>query len=534
MRRLLGMVVALTVASIGLVAPTAASPATSDSDLTPDELTLVEIVNIDERLEELTFTTPALAGPTKVRVLLPSGYGDDPTRRYPVLHLLHGGFGSHLDWTTMGDAAAITADAPLIVVMPDSGPGWGYVDWWNGGSGGPPMWETYHVDQLLPWIDGHYRTEARRDGRAVAGLSMGGYGALHYAARHPDLFTAAAAFSGAVDTNRPPVQILVQSNPFGGTFGPDAVYGPRPTQEVRWRGHNPWDLAENLSGMFLQLDTGNGLPGGPGGDTGDPIEAACWDMMTSLHQRLDALGIAHVWNDYGAGGHAWFYWQRDLRDFLPRLLERFASPVPPPAPFAHTSIDPTYSVWGWTVTLDRPTTEFSALRDAGPGGFTLTGSGAATVTTGPDHEPGSRHTVTVTDADGTRANEVAADEHGRLTVDVSLGPANPAQQYTVEGTAFALAQGAAPGTWPAVTATVAIGPATSAAAAPEALTPTTPSADVAPSTAIPATLPATGGPELPRAAVLLLVLAIAAAATVRAAGAAPHDRRPGSTADRNR
>lgn len=431
-------------------------------ELTEQQLQLTDTQTIDDRLQELTFTTPAVDGPTKVRVLLPDGYAADADRRYPVLYLLHGGFGGYLDWTTQGDAAATTAGAPLIVVMPDTGAGGGYVDWHNSGAGGPPMWESYHVGQLIPWIDDHYRTTGTRDGRAIAGLSMGGYGAMHYAARHPDLFTAAAAFSGAVDTNTIPVQLLNQANTFDENPQPFAVYGPRATEEVRWRGHNPWDLAVNLEGMFLQLDTGNGAPGGPGGDTGDPVETACWQMMTNFHDQLTALGYPHIWNDYGAGGHTWFYWQRDLRQLLPRLMDRFAQPAPPPSPFTHTSIDPTFSVWDWTVAIDRPELEFATLRDAGPEGFTLSGSGPATVTTASAYEPGSAYAVSVVDADGQRAIDAVADEDGRLTVEVSLGPANAEQQYSVQGTVWALTQGAAPRNWPTETATVSIEPSSTA------------------------------------------------------------------------
>jgi len=112
------------------------------------------------------------------------------------------------------------------------------VNWYNGGTGGPPEWERYHVAQLIPWIDSHFRTLAVRGERAVTGLSMGGFGAMSYAARHPDLFAAAASFSGAVDINKAPIPEVT----------PDAAFGPRGTQDVRWRAHNPWDLAANLRG----------------------------------------------------------------------------------------------------------------------------------------------------------------------------------------------------------------------------------------------------------------------------------------------
>jgi S-formylglutathione hydrolase FrmB len=96
-----------------------------------------------------------------------------------------------------GHAAETTAGLPLIVVMPDAGfdgdgGGW-FTDWFNGGAGSQPMWEPYHVRQPIPWIDDNFRTIAARRGRAVAGLSQGGFGSLSYAVRHPELFTSAAA-----------------------------------------------------------------------------------------------------------------------------------------------------------------------------------------------------------------------------------------------------------------------------------------------------------------------------------------------------
>jgi S-formylglutathione hydrolase FrmB len=124
---------------------------------------------IDSRLSDLTFTTPALVGTTHARILVPAGYATSK-RRYPVLYLLHGCCDNDKSWTTEGDAEAITAGLPLIVVMPNGGEGGFYSDWCNNGKGGPPMWETYHIDELVPWVDAHYRTIASRRGRAVAGL----------------------------------------------------------------------------------------------------------------------------------------------------------------------------------------------------------------------------------------------------------------------------------------------------------------------------------------------------------------------------
>lgn len=151
-----------------------------------------------------------LPGPVHVRVLLPDGYAAHPRRRYPVLYLFHGGFGHASDWTTQGDAEQITAGAPLIVVMPADGNGGWCTNWYNGGKGGPPMWETFHIDQLIPWVDATYRTVASRSGLAIAGNSTGGFCAMSYAARHPHMFAWAGSFSGADDIihNIPVVAVI--------------------------------------------------------------------------------------------------------------------------------------------------------------------------------------------------------------------------------------------------------------------------------------------------------------------------------------
>jgi len=416
------------------------------------------------------FRSPALTAVAAVRILLPDGYDPSGATRYPVLYLLHGGAGSSTRWLVDGNAEAITAGYPLIVVMPDGGPFGFYADWWNFGVGGPPKWETFHLSQLLPWIDEQYPTVAGRDGRAVAGESMGGLGAIHYAAKRPDLFTAALSFSGAVDTNlfvAPPiVEVLAATE---GLNLPAAVFGPRVTDEIRWRGHNPVDLAGNLRGVYLKLDTGTGVSGGPLGVGGDPVEGAMYQMGSALHERLTQRGIDHIWNS-GPGCHCWPQWHDDLREGLPLLMERFAHPAPVPSPFDYTSIDPSYAMYGWQVDITRPALEQSELSNAGPGGFSLRGSGDARVRTAPLFEPGRLVGTTVADAAGTTRAELVADEDGRLAVPVSLGPGNPFQQLSPVGTVWAAATGAPVGTWPSVTASVRfdsapVAPTTTAGAA---------------------------------------------------------------------
>jgi hypothetical protein len=261
---------------------------------------------------------------------------------------------------------------------------------------------------------------------------MGGFGAMSYAARHPDLFAAAASFSGAVDTNTPPVVGRAFIDALSALDGapPGSLWGAPATQEVRWRGHNPWDLAQNLRGLSLALHTGNGQAGGPfGGGPNDFLETAVHAESVSLHQRLAALGIPHLWDDYGPGGHLWPYWRRDLAQTLPLVMATFAHPPAPPSRVDFTAIEPDYGAYGWQVRLDRPVLEFSSLRDASHDGFVLSGSGSATVTT-PRGFHGN-YAISVAPQNGPPQFErLHADRSGRLEIAVPLGPPNPYQQYT--------------------------------------------------------------------------------------------------------
>ncbi|MDQ1374131.1 MAG: hypothetical protein QOJ09_1469, partial [Actinomycetota bacterium] len=182
----------------------------------------------------------------RVRVILPDGYAENPCRTYPVLYLLHGAGDTYRTWVENTDVVAFTKQFPMIVVMPDSGrnaeAGW-YSDWKDGSR----QWEQFHMDVLPAFIDSTYRTEGAGH-RLIAGLSMGGFGTMSYAARHPGMFKAAASFSGAVDTmygfplSGPG---FAAAHPYFGTPD-DRTWGNQLTDEATWRAHNPTDLAPNL------------------------------------------------------------------------------------------------------------------------------------------------------------------------------------------------------------------------------------------------------------------------------------------------
>jgi hypothetical protein len=107
------------------------------------------------------------------------------------------------------------------------------------------------------------------------------------------------------------------------------------------------------------------------------------------------------------------------------FMDAFRASVPDPKTFSYRSIEQSYDIYGWNVAMNRGVVEFSEL-DVGTSGFTLSGSGSATVTSAPIFEPEHNYDVTI----GEATTDVTADETGRLTfLDVPLGPANLTQQY---------------------------------------------------------------------------------------------------------
>ncbi len=156
-------------------------------------------------LANLSVPSEALGQPIKVVVYSPSG--SPPVSGWPVLYLLHGHDGDQNSWAVLGNIQAtldrMIADgtiAPLLVVMPDAGNSW-YVD--SRDVGGPGDYDTALTHDLPEWVEKTYTVRTDRAGRAVAGLSMGGFGALHFALSHPEKYVAAASLSGAIWQNVP-------------------------------------------------------------------------------------------------------------------------------------------------------------------------------------------------------------------------------------------------------------------------------------------------------------------------------------------
>ncbi len=136
------------------------------------------------RVRDETVESSALGKTMKYRVLLPSGYGAT-LRRYPVLYLLHGLAGDYTDWTTRTNLADYTRPLGLIVVMPDGGN-----QWYTNADDGSARYEDWLAADLPADVVKKFRTINSRYGRSIAGLSMGGYGALRIGMKRPDVYAA--------------------------------------------------------------------------------------------------------------------------------------------------------------------------------------------------------------------------------------------------------------------------------------------------------------------------------------------------------
>jgi S-formylglutathione hydrolase FrmB len=154
-------------------------------------------VQLAPSIVTLSFESRSLARRVSYNVILPQNYAEKPNagRRYPVIYLLHG-LGGHFDnWTDKTKVGYYALPLDVIIVTPEGGDGW-YTD-----SATVPndKYESYLIQDLLPEVEGRFRTFADRDHRFIAGLSMGGYGAIKFAIRYPEKFALAGSFSGVLD-----------------------------------------------------------------------------------------------------------------------------------------------------------------------------------------------------------------------------------------------------------------------------------------------------------------------------------------------
>jgi S-formylglutathione hydrolase FrmB len=143
------------------------------------------------RVETVRFQSKLINATLPYNVILPTDYDTSKTTRYPVLYLLHGLMGHYNDWVARTNIADYAAGYRLIIVMPEGNDSW-YID----------KYESYILQELIPDVQQRYRTIEARYGRAITGLSMGGYGAIKFGLKSPATFVFAASMSGAFGVTR--------------------------------------------------------------------------------------------------------------------------------------------------------------------------------------------------------------------------------------------------------------------------------------------------------------------------------------------
>jgi len=262
-------------------------------------------------VETIQFKSEMIGQVLPYNVLLPVGYAES-NKRYPVLFLLHGLFGRHDDWITRTNLAEYTANYDVIVVTPE-----GHDNWYTDSASVPTdKYESYFVKELISDVDARFRTIKDRRARGVAGLSMGGYGALKFGLKHPDLFAFAGSMSGALD----PATRTDQSPGFAWDIlrpSINAAFGA-PSSATR-KTNDLHEIARSLSASqiaslpYLYFDCG-----------------LTDDWVVTNRQLADILSAKKIPHQYRQlpGEHSWAYWDQQVREVLRLFAHRMASNAP--------------------------------------------------------------------------------------------------------------------------------------------------------------------------------------------------------------
>jgi len=270
------------------------------------------------QVDTLAIASAAMQKTYKAAVVLPASYAKNKKANYPVLYLLHGAFGHFSDWLSKTPDRQLLhrlADQhQLIIVNPEGETFSFYLDSpVNPGS----RFETYLTQEVREKIDQTYRTVRDRKGRLIAGLSMGGHGALYLAARHPDLYGAAGSMSGALDLsslNRKltPAEAAERKKLF------EPLLGPLGTTPDPYAANSVINLLEQLhqAAMPLIIDCG--------------IEDGLIEINREVHRRLLYQHTPHDYTER-PGGHTWEYWQTALPyqlQFFQQVLQANGTVLP--------------------------------------------------------------------------------------------------------------------------------------------------------------------------------------------------------------
>lgn len=260
--------------------------------------------------ESLEFEGNKVSYTVKYSIYLPPDY-ETSERSYPVLYLLHGYSDDETGWIQFGEANSI-ADKGIasgdfsscIIVMPD-----GKVSWYINSADGKDPWEDMFIQEFIPFIEKEYRVRAKKEFRAIAGLSMGGNGSLLLAMRNPDMFSSCVAMSAGTFTD----EEIIANDQHDHYFG--NIYGKKPENGLseHWKANSPLHLLDNvelkkLKSIRWYIDCGD--------------DDFLYKGNAALHVKMRDLGIPHEYR-VRQGAHQWSYWRKGLCDGLIFISEKF-------------------------------------------------------------------------------------------------------------------------------------------------------------------------------------------------------------------
>jgi S-formylglutathione hydrolase FrmB len=335
------------------------------------------------------------------RIFLPKGYTADQKKRYPVIYFFHGWgqryFGEGSDeyagydkgTQNKGDNIAnYVSKHDVIVVKADGYNRRSTEEYYRRPYNVLPV-ETYrqfpiYFPELVNYIDGHYRTIADRQHRAVSGLSMGGFMTFFLAAKYPHMVSSAGSFCGAPEFTIGPIDIPVE--------------------------YKHMDMYRNLEGINVRLHYGDK----------DFIRSYHNDMNRMWSQLMDN----YKWKIYDAEHSTC-----GLGEMFDTIMSTFDHPLPKPVKWNHTEVYPEFDVWNYHVSSDRSVAGFTVLENVDEHGFRsavrefvpdgqLIGNVQLVITTAPLYEKNQVYTIKDFDLTSGKTNQsvIQSDSEGKLLI----------------------------------------------------------------------------------------------------------------------
>lgn len=247
-------------------------------------LSLIGNIAFASKVDTVVTRSAAMKKDIKAVVITPDTYSK--TKQYPVVYLLHGYSGSYANWPKASAVLESADQYDQIVICADGG----FSSWyWDSPADPSFKYETYVSKELVAWVDVNYSTIKSSAGRAIAGLSMGGHGALYLAIKHPDVFGATGSMSGGVDIR-----------PFPNNWDMAKRLGKYADAPDLWEKNTVINMLHLIQPKTLSIIIDCGT------------EDFFYEVNQELHRQLLYRNIPH---DYiiRPGGHTWPYWENAVK-----------------------------------------------------------------------------------------------------------------------------------------------------------------------------------------------------------------------------